>query len=109
MPRKRQKSLKAGINELYRKCRYCNAHRSAHFFNRHEAACKTQWIIRHEDRQRHLRATLSSKIESHDQLGGAMDCDGESTTLQLDVDPAVNVNSSDMPQNTCAEEPNPSK
>jgi hypothetical protein len=100
MPRKRQKPLKAGI-DLYRKCRYCKAHRSAHFFNRHETACKTPWIIRNEDRQQHFHATLPSEIEPQDQLGGAMDCEEfveESSMIQLDDNPAVIVNSSDLSQ-----------
>jgi hypothetical protein len=53
MSRKKRKTSKAEINLLYRKCRYCQAHRTTHFFHRHESACKAQWIIRNENQQAH--------------------------------------------------------
>ncbi len=53
MARGTRKSSKAEIDRLYRRCRYCNAHRETHFFDRHQSACKKLWIIRNETRESH--------------------------------------------------------
>lgn len=110
MSRKRQKPLKAGIDQLYRKCCYCKAHQSAHFFHQHQAACKTQWIIRNEDRQQHFHATSPRTLESQDQAQLDRDEFVEgSSMMELDDDSTVAANSSTAPQIACVEEPNPSE
>jgi len=113
MPRGRRKSSKGEIAQLYRKCRYCKAHRNAHFFNRHEAACKIQYIIRNEDRQLHSCATSSTlAIEN---MGDPVGIDGvdfmeASSTMPLENTLVpVGGADSDQPQAAGANEPNSSE
>jgi hypothetical protein len=77
MLRKKRKTSKVEISLLYRKCRYCKAHRPTHFFDRHETACQAQWIIRNENQQTHLHPTpTTTAIENAGAVRGSpMDCD----------------------------------
>src|SRR6266567_6389989 len=46
---KKPSSLK--LENLYRKCRYCNANRQTIRFDKHQKACKAQWEILCERRK----------------------------------------------------------
>jgi hypothetical protein len=51
MPRRSKDSKQSSrlkLENLYRKCHYCNANRPTNRFDKHLKACKTQWEIRHE-------------------------------------------------------------
>ncbi|KAF8149987.1 hypothetical protein B0H34DRAFT_825948 [Crassisporium funariophilum] len=43
-----KKSAKSQVEKLERKCRYCDTHQSSRRFDKHEAWCKKNWIIRKE-------------------------------------------------------------
>jgi hypothetical protein len=72
MPRKKRKTSKAEINLLYRRCRYCQAHQTTHFFDRHKSACKAQWIIRNENQQTHPNPTPTTTENAGAIQGGFM-------------------------------------
>lgn len=59
MSRKRRKISKDEIEHLYRKCRYCEAHRDARSFDRHETSCKARWKIQNEN-QHLLRVAIEN-------------------------------------------------
>ena len=103
MSRKKRKTSKVEIDLLYRKCRYCKAHQTTHFFDWHETACKAQWIIRNQNQQTHLHATTA--IENAGAV--PMDCD-ELTDDPNTVEIVVETGSLDMPCGD-AEEPIPSE
>lgn len=46
-----KRSSKLQLENLYRKCCYCNINRPTVQFNRHRKACKIQWEILHERRK----------------------------------------------------------
>jgi len=96
MARQKRKSSKAEIEKFYRKCRYCKANRNTRLFDKHEAACKTRWIIRLEKNQR-LRSESSaleyttrgtmSTIQPQDRQENCMDRDDfiEGSSAQMEV------------------------
>ena len=43
-----KKSSRLQVEELYRKCRYCNANRPTNRFDKHQKVCKTRWEILQE-------------------------------------------------------------
>jgi len=54
MPRRYKDSKKSSslkLENLYRKCRYCNANRQTIRFDKHQKACKVQWEILCERRK----------------------------------------------------------
>ena len=110
MPRKKRKTSKVEINLLYRKCRYCQAHRTTHFFDQHERACKVQWIIRNENQQTHLHPTpITTAIENPGAIrGGFTESDEGCNAMQIE-DTIVEADSSDMLLPGDAEEPIPSE
>jgi hypothetical protein len=104
MPRKKRKTSKDEINLLYRKCRFCKAHQTMHFFDRHESACKVQWIIRNENQQTHPHLTsIAMAMENAGATqGGFMDSDKfmeRCNTMQIE-DTVVETDSelTDMPR-----------
>lgn len=109
MPRKKRKTSKVEINLLYRKCRYCQAHRTTHFFDRHESACKAQWIIRNENQHPHPHPTpITTVIENAGAFqGGFTDSDEfmEGRNVMQMEDTIVEIDSLDMPWAGDAEEP----
>ena len=106
MPRKKRKTSKVEIGLLYRKCRYCKAHRTTHFFDRHESACKAQWIIRNEIHS-HPTPTTTAIENAGATQGGFMDS-GEFTdgcnAMQVE-DTLVETDSLDIPRAGDDEEP----
>lgn len=113
MPRKKRKTSKVEINLLYRKCRYCQAHRTTHFFDRHEIACKAQWIIRNENQHPHPHPTpITRTIENAGAIQeGFTDSDKfrEKCNAMQREDTVVETDSLDMPRAGDAEEPIPSE
>lgn len=98
MPRKKRKTSKVEIGLLYRKCSYCKAHRTTHFFDRHETACKAQWIP----------TTTAPAIENAGAVRGSpMDCD-ELMEGPNAMEIVVETDLLDMPCGD-AEEPIPSE
>jgi len=65
MPRRSKDSKKSSalkLENLYRKCRYCNANRQTIRFDKHQKACKAQWEILCERREiEATRALVRSK------------------------------------------------
>jgi len=107
MSRKKRKTSKVEIDLLYRKCRYCKAHRTTHFFDQHETACKAQWIIRNENQQTHLHPTPA--IEDAGAVRGIpMDC-GELMEGPNAMEIVVETDLLDMSRTGDAEEPIPSE
>ena len=115
MPRKKRKTSKAEINQLYRKCRYCQAHRTTRFFDRHESACKVQWIIRNENQQTCLHPTpITTAIQNEGAMqGGFIDSDKFMEGCNVIEDTIaiapVETDSLDMPFAGDAKEPIPSE
>jgi hypothetical protein len=107
MSRKKRKTSKVEIGLLYRKCRYCKAHRTTHFFDRHETACKAQWIIRNENQQTHLHPTpTTTAIENAGAVRGSpMDCDEGPNAMEI----VVGADSLDMSWTGDADELIPSE
>lgn len=101
MPRKKRKTSKVEIDLLYRKCRYCQAHRTKHFFDRHESACKVKWIIRNEDQHPHPHPTpITTAMENSGAIQvGFTDSDKfmEGCNATQMEDTVVETNSLDIP------------
>jgi hypothetical protein len=97
MARKRRKTSKAEIDLLYRKCRYCKAHRTTHFFDRHESACMTRWIIRNENRP---KLTTTAVENAGAIVRGSIDCTEfmEECSTLLMQDTFAEADSLDNPQ-----------
>jgi hypothetical protein len=113
MARKRRKTSKAEINLLYRKCRYCKAHRTINFFDRHERACKTQWVIRNEHQPILSPPTPTARALAdvgtiRGDFMGCVEVREECSAMQLD-DTVVEADFLDMPLAGGAEEPIPSE
>ena len=64
MSRKRRKTSKDEFEQVYRKCRYCKAHRDTRLFDRHVIACKARWIIQNENRQLLSQITTTAETTS---------------------------------------------
>jgi hypothetical protein len=113
MPRKKRKTSKVEINLLYRKCQYCQVHRTTRFFDRHESACKAQWIIRNENQQTHTHPTpITTAIQNAGAIqGGFTDefMEGCNAMQIEDTVAVVETDSLDMPWSGNAEEPIPSE
>jgi hypothetical protein len=112
MPRKKRKTSKVEINLLYRKCQYCQAHRTTHFFDRHESACKAQWIIRNENHPHPTPITMAIQNAGAIQ-GGFTDnyefMEGCNAMQIEDTVAIVETDSLDTPWAGDAEEPIPSE
>ena len=100
MSQKKQKTSKIEIDLLYWKCQYCKAHRTTHFFDQHETACKAQWVIHNKTRPHPTMA-----IENAGAI--PMDCD-ELMEGHNTMEIVVETNSLDMPCGD-AKEPIPSE
>jgi hypothetical protein len=106
MPRKRRKTAKDEVEHLFQKCRYCKAHRDVRFFDRHETACKTRWIIHNENQQHSMGMENPGAIQPQDQLEDFMRGSGK---MQLDDNVVEEVDETlDMSLDSGVKEPNPS-
>lgn len=48
MPRQPRKTYKQQANDTHRFCNYCKTNRDRRRFEKHQAACKVLWQIRHK-------------------------------------------------------------
>jgi hypothetical protein len=109
MSRKKRKISKDEVDHLYRKCRYCQAHRGARFFDRHEAACKARWIIQNETHQLSQSTTTienASAIQPHNHLPGNFVEGSSVMRLEDIVEEADQLDVSEASRASAVKEPN---